>query len=126
MTSITASAFSWPIVQSSSWTIQAIWYSSIIVSLTSVSTATQQSVAIYRLASLPEGLQKIRQLLGRDGDATLGIVQPQLWQLYIWQIPHLMLNTSIYLFVAGLLVLLWDAAKAQAYSWATQETKVRY
>lgn len=93
-----------------------------MLSLTSISAATQQAVALYRLSSVPGGLPKIRRVLGNE--KINGSVEPRLWQLYIWQIPLLMLNSGIYAFVTGLAVLLWSAAKSVNYVWGENETKV--
>ena len=95
------------------------------MSLTSIATATQQSLALYRLTILPDGLAKIREMLSDDdGPAANGRFRPRYSQLYIWQAPLLLLNSSVYLFIAGLAVLLWNASKLQGYKWETDETKV--
>jgi hypothetical protein len=94
-----------------------------MLSFTSISSATQQAVAIYRLNSLEGGVRNICKLLSTSEHDVHGQLKPRLWQLYIWQIPLLMLNSSIYIFVAGLAVLLWEAAKAQAYDGGADETK---
>ena len=104
--------------------MQAIWYSGLLLSLTSIATATQQAVALYRLTILPNGLAKIREMLSEDDRDYLGAFQPRYSQLYIWQVPLLLLNSSVYLFIAGLAVLLWEAAKLQQYRWSAEETKV--
>lgn len=95
-----------------------------MLSLTSISAATQQSVALYRLSSVNCGPEKIRKVLGDETNVSFVSIEPRMWQLYIWQIPLLLLNSSIYLPVAGLGVLLWTAAKLQQYVWAADGTKV--
>lgn len=94
------------------------------MSLTSIATATQQSLALYRLTILPDGLAKIREMLSDDDPDADGRFRPRYSQLYIWQAPLLLLNSSVYLFIAGLAVLLWNASKLQGYKWQTDETKV--
>ena len=121
---ITASAFTWPTLPPTLWPVYALWYSSLTLSLTSISAATQQAVALYRLSSVPNNLLQIRRLLGDETSTNAGHVEPRLWQLYIWQIPLLLLNTGIYAFVIGLAVLLWSAAKSMSYVWGANETKV--
>ena len=59
-----------------------------------------------------------------DGPAANGRFRPCYSQLYIWQTPLLLLNSSVYLFIAGLAVLLWNASKLQGYKWERDETKV--
>ena len=119
-----ASAFTWPSLQTNTWAIQAIWYSGLVFSLTSIAAATQQSLALYRLAVLPDGLAKIREMPCKDDPDASGRFQPRYSQLYVWQAPLLLLNSSIYLFIAGLAVLLWNPSRLQGYKWDTDETKV--
>ena len=94
------------------------------MSLTSIATATQQSLALYCLTILPDGLAKIREMLSADDPDADGRFRPRYSQLYIWQAPLLLLNSSVYLFIAGLAVLLWNASKLQGYEWETDKTKV--
>ena len=63
-------------------------------------------------------------MLSEDNPDASGRFQPRYSQLYIWQAPLLLLNSSVYLFIAGLAVLLWNASKLQGYRWETDETKV--
>ncbi len=122
---VVATGFSWPNAAVASWTVKAIWYSSLVFALTSITVATQQAIALHRLSSHPKGPVMIRKLLSRDGQDTLGRqVEPQLWQLYIWQIPVSLLNGSVYFFVAGLAVLLWNAGRLVNLNWAKGDTKV--
>ena len=94
------------------------------MALTSIATATQQSIALYRLTILPEGLAKIREMLSANETDSMGVVQLRYSQLYIWQVPLSLLNSSVYLFIAGLGVLLWNAAKMRQYQWTAEEMKV--
>jgi hypothetical protein len=122
---VVASGFAWPGMVESSWTVKAIWYSSLILALTSICAATQQSVALYRLSSHPRGWIMIRRLLSNDPkNGSRGQLEPRLWQLYIWQIPVSLLNGSVYFFLAGLAVLLWNAGRSVNLDWAKGETKV--
>lgn len=111
----------------SSWTVQALWYASLLLSLTAVCAATQQGVLVHRLACYPDSETKIRQLLGESrGALVAGAQHKAAWlQLYIWQLPISMLNGSVYLFVTGLAVLLWDAAKLEALKAWGRDVKVR-
>ena len=63
-------------------------------------------------------------MLSQDDPDASGRFQPRYSQLYIWHSPLLLLNSSVYLFIAGLAVLLWNASKLQGYRWGTDETKV--
>ena len=93
-------------------------------SLTFISAAVQQAVALYRLSSAPNGLLKIRRVLCAHTRANVTNAEPRMWQLYIWQTLLLLLNSAIYGFVIGLAVLVWTAAKSAQYIWAADETKV--
>jgi uncharacterized membrane protein len=59
-------------------------------------------------------------------EATTEHYEARVLQMYIWQIPHMLVNGSIYMFVAGLAVLVWNAADRRdgKLAWG-DETKVR-
>ena len=80
------------------------------MSLTSICTSTQLSIALYRLGSSPEALRRLRELLGRKTDRHPGLYEPRSSQVYIWQVPSMLLNISIQLFILGLTVLIWTVA----------------
>ncbi|CAN9283136.1 unnamed protein product [Alternaria alternata] len=85
-----------------------IWYSALLLALAAIATSAQQSVALTRLGSHPDGLCKIRQLIGkRDG---LTKFKARKLQLFIWQAPLSLLNTSVVMFIIGFAVLVWKAA----------------
>ena len=121
---VVATAFTWPSLASSGWTVKAIWYSGLVLALTSIATAAEQAVALYRVATHPSGLFILRNLLSKDHETIDGQVEPELWQLYVWQIPVSFLGGSVYLFLAGLAVMLWDAGRALDLEWSKGDTKV--
>ena len=51
---------------------------------------------------------------------------PSYIQVYVWQVPVMLLNFSILAFLTGLAFLVWDAVVAHGFSWASQETRVRF
>ena len=111
---------------SPSWTVRAIWFSSLVLALTSVSIATQQAVALSRLSSHPNATTMIFRLLDKRSEVQLGAqLEPSLLQLYIWQIPVSLLTGSLYFFITGLAVLLWNKSKVVHLSWSEGDTKVR-
>lgn len=61
------------------WSVRAIWYSSLVLVLKSVSLATQQSIALYHLSSHPRGLQMAHNLLSQDPGADINVpLQPRI------------------------------------------------
>jgi len=104
-------ALGWSQVPSSPlppWITKASWYSCLIFALTAVSSATQQSLSLYRLGCYDDCLSRLRHILGREhrkaDGSTFWTVR---WtQLMVWQIPVMLLNFAILLFLFGLVVLL--------------------
>jgi hypothetical protein len=99
----------------------AIWYSALLIAVASIASSAQQAVVLTRLGSHPEGLRKIRELLGKRSND--GSYKPKNLQLFIWQAPLSLLNTSGVLFVAGLIVLVW---KSVSLPWVANDVKVGY
>jgi hypothetical protein len=94
-----------------------------MLSVSSVASAAQQITIIHRLEIFPRGLQVIRQLLGEprqsvrnDNEAAGALPQVpkfNLSQRFLWQIPVMLLNGSLYLFTAGLCILVyWDFTRS--------------
>jgi hypothetical protein len=112
---VVSSAFSWPTIQTSPWTAKATFYATLFVSLCSVATASQQSIALNRYGRHPAGLKLLQaRLKQRSGSASGN--KANFLQLYVWQMPVMLLNVSIALFLIGLVILLWAAA-AQSPAW---------
>jgi hypothetical protein len=120
---VIATTFTWPslarLSASDQATVTAIWYSALLLAVTSIASSAQQNVVLARLGSHPEGLRKIRGLLGYRADD--GKLRPRNLQLFIWQAPLSLLNTSGVLFVVGLVVLVW---KSVSVVWGGDDVKV--
>lgn len=123
--SVVATGFTWPDLVSSIWAVKAIWFSSLVLAVTSVCSATQQAVAVSRLSTHPDATRMISYLLAkRDQSGTNVQLEPNWFQLYIWQIPVSLLSMSLYLYVIGLVVLLWSRSKSVNLLWMEGDTKV--
>ncbi|EUC44639.1 hypothetical protein COCMIDRAFT_76143, partial [Bipolaris oryzae ATCC 44560] len=115
---VVSSAFSWPTINDAPWTAKALLYSALILSLTSISIGTQQSIALYRIGGHEDGLETLQALLKSPRGKNASKLQ-----LYIWQVPVMMLNIAILVFLIGLMVLIWARAAEQP-SW-DQDMRVR-
>lgn len=128
--SIVTGAIAWPQDPSTPappWITRASWYSSLILGLTAISSATQQSLTLYRLGYYEDCLSRLRHILGqehrRKDGSTVWTVR---WaQMVVWQIPVMLLNFSILLFVSGLLVLLRAKAIQAGDQLSHDDVKVR-
>ncbi|KAH7305254.1 hypothetical protein B0I35DRAFT_114324 [Stachybotrys elegans] len=132
ISSLVVSALAWPSVASpggedgpssryDSGPVRCLWYISLLFSLTSIATATNQNVVIHRLSCFSDSLERTRRMLGESGSAP---VVPDMLQLWIWQIPIAFLNGSVYTFVAGLAVIVWGVAKDSHLDFQFVDTKV--
>jgi hypothetical protein len=119
---VIAASFTWPVLaqlsHSTQSTVLAIWYSALVLALTAIAASAQQSVALTRLGSHPEGLDKIRKLLGRHID---GKWKPSNLQLIVWQAPLSLLNFSVVMFTVGLGILVWSSVSP---AWIGDDVKV--
>jgi hypothetical protein len=102
---VVSSAFSWPTIEPAPWTAKAVIYCTLFLSLSALTTGSQQSIVLTRYGRHQEGLEDLKRLLGgkTDGEAKRA-------QEYVWQLPVLLLNVSIGLFVIGLMILIWARA----------------
>ncbi|KAI1453488.1 hypothetical protein F4805DRAFT_443374 [Annulohypoxylon moriforme] len=104
VSSIMVSAFSWAPFsddRDNSICIQivkAIWYGAILLSVASITAASQQVTSIHRLDLYPEGCEMIHELLGEsvqaptNSDSGPPIVKLRLSQAFLWQVPVMLLN----------------------------------
>lgn len=112
---VASAALSWQDIASAPWTVFATFYISLILSFTAISIGTQQSIVLLRLGSHPEGLKELQDLL-KQGPPRAAGAQPRARrvQLYLWQLPVMLLNISILVFIIGVLILIWARAAAGA------------
>ncbi|KAI1414627.1 hypothetical protein F5Y13DRAFT_158970 [Hypoxylon sp. FL1857] len=124
---VASSAFTWPTITTPgvSWVVRAAWYSSLLLSLASICTATQQSIVLSRLATNPQGSVILRMMLGKSKhQGSNGQLEPRRLQLYIWQVPVSLLSGGVYFFLAGLTVMVWNLGQMVDLNWDQDDTKV--
>ena len=100
-----ASAFSWYNTPSQPWTLKSAWYSGLLLALVSICIATQQSVALHRLAGNEDGLVRLCRILSYKQN---GRLKPRYLQIFIWQASVMLLNISIFLFLLGLVIVVYQ------------------
>ncbi|KAJ5286962.1 hypothetical protein N7478_002648 [Penicillium angulare] len=92
--------------------VKAFWYSALCLSISAIACASQQLVALQRVAIYPDSLTVVRKLLGGNGAAPLvGTKRLGFSQFYLWQLPVMLLSASLYVYIAGLTIIVyWDFA----------------
>ncbi|KAK1837759.1 hypothetical protein CCHR01_19618 [Colletotrichum chrysophilum] len=108
---VLTTAFSWSEARGQfPSSVRACWYIGLLFSLTSVTLATQQSIALSRARCHPKGISYVRAMLGISTDNLTPPPQDQLqlaMQLYLWQVPVMFLNFSIMVLVASILIIIY-------------------
>lgn len=107
-----SAAFSWPTINDAPWTVKAVLYSTLIIALCSVASGAQQTITLNRYGKHPDGLRALQKLL----ESARKPGKARLLQLYVWQLPVMLLNISIALLVIGIIILMWARA-ANSPSW---------
>ena len=108
---VCASAFSWYNITPQPYSVRAVWYSSLLLALVSITIAAQQSGALHRLSSNQDGLAKLRLMLSYKH---AGVLKARYSQVYIWQTPVMLLNISICLFLIGLATVVFRTGDTEA------------
>lgn len=143
ITGTIASAFSWYSVQDDPWSTEACWTSALVLALTAISLATQQTIGLSRLCSGDDGWLKVRRLLGeadpcddcrrrpgkksgahsprRHAGARVRMKKRQLW---IWQTPVMLSNFAILLFVVGLMISMFVRAVRSRRDWTSGDLQI--
>ncbi|OAL32805.1 hypothetical protein AYO20_07762 [Fonsecaea nubica] len=117
VTSAFASAIGWQTVNLIPYVL-GIWFGGLILVLTSIFIATAQSIAVYRLTTSDEGLDELARLLGYNTQDP-GRSRPRRIQVLAWQMPVMLLNLSITLFLIGLLCQIFNS-----YTMTRKDVKV--
>lgn len=99
------------------YTVRAIWYSGLLLSLAAISNAMHQSIALHRLSSNTNGLERVRSLLGYNA---VGGWRARNIQVFMWQSAVMLLNVAIFLFVLGLFIAILAGARH-----GTEDVRVR-
>jgi len=114
--SVVASSFSWPMLDTThdpmnndfNVLVLGACYAALAVAICAIACGAQLSLALSRISTCRTGLSRLRHLLAKDGLA----VPPRasFAKMYLWQIPAALLNLSIYLYLAGPVVLAYTSA----------------
>lgn len=98
------SIFTWESTKTAPWPATSSWYCALMFVIASVASSTQQGIMLQRFASHRDYLRRLRALLGRDHS-------PRPIQLFIWQIPVMMLRFGIYSLLFGLFFHIWHPVR---------------
>ncbi|KAF3763920.1 hypothetical protein M406DRAFT_58174 [Cryphonectria parasitica EP155] len=127
---VASAALSWQAIDSAAWTVLALFYASLIMSLTAVTIGAQQSIALSRLGGHRVGLgnlqKKLRGKVVKQATQTLNVNKhsASYSQLYLWQLPVMLLNASILIFLIGLSIIIWSQAASHEYSGDTMKIAI--
>lgn len=105
---------SWPSILSDGtpqpWTVKACWYCGIILALSSVLVAAQQSIRLHRLSCHRDAYNKVRRLLSQKHRCRhTGYALPRNGLVYIWQLSVLFLTLSVLAMISGIFILIWSS-----------------
>ena len=88
-------------------------YSSLVLSLLCLSTASQQYVVLGNMSTWSSELEAVFDNLKSrsDGDEDS---KSRAWYRYVWQLPSLLLNISTTLFVLSIFIMIWDLGTGES------------
>ncbi|KAM0189084.1 hypothetical protein ACHAPI_010229 [Fusarium lateritium] len=114
LASCLSSTSSWPDVlpngRNKPWVVRSMWFSGLVFALFSVVVAGIQSMRLHRLSAHPDGLQIIRNSLGRKRLSDNKSL-PSWLQVYAWEFSLAFLVLSVLCMVIGLTILIWAGAE---------------
>lgn len=123
ITATVATCVTWPNVKSGPIGVLACWYSTLLMSIMSITCAIQQSNALFKLGCRDDGKSQMRKIM--QSSQTTGATRESRLQHFIWQSPIMLLNFSILIFVIGLLILVFSHALLDDDDGTWKEKKVR-
>ncbi|KAF5980228.1 hypothetical protein FCOIX_4934 [Fusarium coicis] len=129
---VISTAFTWAPSAPVPATVRGAWYCGLIFALTAVSVATQQNIALIRAKAHPKGFENLRYML-MVAKRTLDLPvtraqalemrnQPIYYQLYLWQVPIMMLNFANLMLAASIVYLVAKRESAAVIAWVLAAT----
>jgi hypothetical protein len=104
-----------------------------VFAMTAICTAMQQSIVLQRLsagdpkrASMQIMMMMMihREKQAEEGPHSVRNRRPSYLLIYVWQVPFMLLNFSMFTFLVGLVLMVWDVAISHSLSWQSRETEV--
>jgi len=87
--------------------IRIAWYNSLIFAIVAIAVGMQQSVFLVRVGCVSNSNMLIRELLTFEMPS--GQRVPRFRQVFIWQTAVGLLEWSIYFWLGGFVVFIWDS-----------------
>lgn len=87
--------------------IRIAWYNSLIFAIAAIAVGMQQSVLLVRVGCVSNSDMLIRELLTFEKPS--GQRVPRFRQVFIWQTAVGLLEWSIYFWLGGFVVFIWDS-----------------
>jgi hypothetical protein len=117
-------------VPSDAYITQGCWFGGLVLVLGSIATATHQTITLHRFGTQKDNLETLRKLLTsrtrrKAQGGNQGTVRASRLAIFVWQVPVMMLRLGVYLFLIGLLVLLWDISGVNRDYYSAPNLKVR-
>ncbi|OJJ08344.1 hypothetical protein ASPVEDRAFT_156008 [Aspergillus versicolor CBS 583.65] len=91
--------------------IRIAWYNSLVLAVTAVTLGMQQSVFLIRVGSTSDSDAIITNMLSSPSPGGSGLRIPRWSQMFIWQAAVGLLEWSIYFWMGGYLVFIWDLTR---------------
>lgn len=123
---VISTAFTWDPSAPVPATVRGAWYCGLIFALTAVSVAAQQNIALIRAKAHPKGFDNLRYMfmeakktLNLPIDRTEAVAikkQPIYYQLYLWQVPIMMLNFANLVLATSIIYLVAQTESATVRS----------
>jgi hypothetical protein len=115
MSAAVVGAFTWPTLNDLSIVaftmIQVLWYGSLVLGIGAVGLGLHQSIFLMRIGCLSDAHNIFRNVLSYDdGSGGKTAHKPRWDQVLIWQAAVGLLEWSIYTWLAGFTVFIWDIA----------------
>lgn len=104
--------------------IRIAWYNSLILAVTAVTLGMQQSVFLIRVGSTSDSDAIITNLLSYASPGS-GLRIPRWDQVFIWQAAVGLLEWSIYFWMGGYLVFIWDLTRVSREGQTVADQVVR-
>lgn len=105
--------------------IRIAWYNSLVLAVTAVTLGMQQSVFLIRVGSTSDSDAIITNLLSSPSPGGSGLRIPRWDQVFIWQAAVGLLEWSIYFWMGGYLVFIWDLTRVSREGQTVADQVVR-
>ena len=119
-------SFAWKNVENGPTAVSACWYSSLLLAVVAITSASQQNNTLRKMTCHKDGSARLRQILRSEQLDASNRYRESYLQHFVWQTPIMLQNVSIIIYLIGFVYLIFHGALERAGVVGARESRVSH